>query len=292
MNILVPSGIGDYSWMHSKLSTLGVSLDVVIADEGYPRLTPFLEMLPCVKSIASKKMPFRNLRKASIPPSTSSKALLDRTDCIPMEANTFLEHGNRLEKWLPDMGLDFHYKVDITEAHIAAAEAHARSLLDSPFPFLCIYAANETTCKTWKGWMGKEWADFLHLFRKDIADIPVAFVGAEWDRSLADKVLQVSKQKGTSPIVDLVGKLELGATFHIIRSSAYFVSFPSGLGILANVMRRPTTMFYPKVSEGLMRTWADPETIKSGEFRECLFPAPDALASWLRDDYKLQGKLW
>lgn len=291
MKILVPAGVGDYSWMHSKLSTLGVDLDVVIIDAGHPRLAPFLGMLPCVKSISSKKMSFRDLRKSAIPASTSRKALLSCGGCISIEANTFLENGNRLEGWLPDMALDFHYKVNITNAHIAAAEAQVPTPLTVPFPFLCIYAANISTCKNWGGWMGKEWAEFLQAFRGKIADIPIALVGAEWDRSLADDILDAAKKRGIQ-IVDLVGKLELGATFHIIRSSAYFVSFPSGLAVLANVMNRPpTTMFYPKVDERLMGTWADPETIKSGEFNECLFPAPAEQVKWLRDRYRLQEKL-
>lgn len=288
MKIVVPAGIGDYSWIHSKLSTLGIPFDVIAIGVGEPRLLPFLEILPCIRNTGVRDMSFADLRACAIPAEGTTRAELlaypDNAE-IPVEVNTPLEGGVRLEKCFSDIDVDFHYEINITEEHIEAATE-----LMPKEKFICIFAANELTAKTWSGWLAAEWVEFMLRFKDQIADLPFVIIGAHWDGGLGEKIVDRARRHGVQ-ITDMIGKFHIGASLHVVRSANYTVSFPSGIGVLANVMNCPVTMFYPEGHKSMIGSWGDPKDIASGDLYESVFIPPLQLIDWLRDTYHLQDKL-
>ena len=285
LTVVVPAGIGDFSWIYSKLMTLGIPLRVRGTAAGPPRLVPFLRMFPNVTPLPSVKMSFTTLKRKSIPPHTPKSVLLTASGEVHLEPNTWLESGNRLEDWLPELDTNLHYPLIIAEEAIAEADA---VLPDCPF--VCLFAGNEGTARNWQCWHENEWVEFMVGFRQRIADMPFVLVGAAWDVSMATKIVQRAKQEQLS-IYNLVSTLALPVSLQVIVRSEYFIAFPSGLGILANVMHQPATMFYP--GQSLLRmpgTWCDPATVASHEFRELPFPAPEAMVEWLDNVYDFNSR--
>lgn len=71
----------------------------------------------------------------------------------------------------------------------------------------------------------------------------------------------------------------IGVTIETIRRLDSFVAYPSGLGILGDVLDTPTVMFYwPDFHDPFINTYADPKNVASGRHLNLLFcPPNDAL---------------
>ena len=287
MIIQVPAGIGDFSWIYSKLVTLGEKLNVHVCKGGPARLAPIAELLPNILSIQYGNFGFGELSKRAIPPHTPKKYLFEQPigAAIPMSINRHLEEGYRIEQWLPDVEVNHHYPTVIEDKYVALANSvhHYKD-------YICIFAANKNTCANWNGWMAPEWTEFMVTFRQEVADLPFVLIGANWDIQLGDEITKMAHSRRV-PLVNIIGKTPLAASLHIVRQSKYFVSFPSGMGIMAHVLKQPCTMFYPKALEKMMGTYISPESRDLMRFHELQFCSPRKLVSWLVHNYKLKEKI-
>lgn len=266
VKIKVPSGIGDFSWIYSKLVTLDLNLDVEIPEDGHKRLQPLTDILPCVISSRYGKFNYnQHILPNSIPSDSGTEDILDVAGPIYISANKHLEDGHRIEKFIPDLPIEHHYKVNITDQH--------RARLDGKLPdgrFICIFVANHLAVKSWNAWTEQQWTEFASRARKRTGIEDFVLIGANWDLQMAERVITQFQRFGIK-LRNLVGQLILAESLALIQKSEYFVSFPSGMGIMAEVLEHPTTMMYPEKLTKMIGSWADPKMIEDGTFFETLF---------------------
>jgi hypothetical protein len=293
VNVVVASGIGDFSWAWSKLCNLNCNYHVGIAQTGGPmRLAPFLELLPKVKSHSRVKMDFAQLKAHGVPANTSIDRLTvlrDTEGDVYTEANSHIETGNRIESWLPEIPVDYHYDIHIKPEHAEDALKYC-----IPSPFVVLYTSQISTATTWKGWLPTQWVEFMTEFRKKIGDVYFVIVGAVWDVDMAAQITALAAAKKSKIRVhNLVGQLHIGSTLHLMNLAKYTVAFPSGIAVLCDVICAPATMFWPKILPhiNMVGKFADPESIASHRFYEPFFCEPSGLVNWLRDVYKMKDHL-
>lgn len=217
MKVYVPPGIGDISWIYSKLGHLP-DLEFVIQDSDPRRSSDFVDLLPGVKNLGYEKVPHTTrLPGVDDPPRDGEFAIL----------NHFLETGHTLARVWPELPTNYHYQLNTTDADRAQAEA----VLDGK-PAFGIYCSSRKHRADMKFWDTDDWCRFM-----DKIGGRFVVIGAEYD----DRSAEVAKLTGA---IDTVGKLKIGATIELIRRLDYFFAFPSGLGILADVVKTPCTMWY------------------------------------------------
>ena len=286
----MPPGIGDISWIYSKLAGLGRPLRIEVADSGPRRALPYLKLLPLVKEARYVKTPnpakMRNGDKAR--PWWHPDVLIARAnkgEAIPIDLNGWLEAGNRIEGFMPEAPTVHHYEIVLT------TDCPLRTRLacagDSTWPrFICFYCANSDTVRRWHGWKPAQWAALARMLMQEYDFNGIVLLGAEWDRSFANEVYGVFEVQ----TLNLVGQLELAETLLVLRNALYLVAFPSGIPILATVMSRPTLMFYPESLTGLMTSWVPPDVLQDGTYKAMHFCDPQQVFEWIRDGYRLENR--
>jgi ADP-heptose:LPS heptosyltransferase len=257
-NLMVPSGIGDFSWIYSKFYNLGKKMNLMISKDEPKRLGPYVELLDLVETATNDGPSYYDLKaKAKY---NFSDIVEDNYFCI--EANSHLERGEKLENWFPELKTNYHYPIKLGQ-------------LKLPFDYIVLYTSSMGMIKNWNGWRVSEWITFIHLIKREFGNLPIVIIGAKWDKLLTDKI--VAKARGK--IIDYCGQLHICDTLSLIKGSKYFVSFPSGLGILSNVLDVPTTMFYAEQIKNIMGTWSDPD---SNNFDERLYCDPQKYFRFLK----------
>jgi len=292
LEIQVEPGIGDFSWIYSKLSNIGVPLKVVVPDAKPRRLGQFLELLPNVVDMEYKEpkhVPGRFLTcaiggemYAEMSKAEFLEHCKEKDNLIWFSLNVFLEKSNRLETYLPDVPTNFHYDINISDQAIEEAD----NLLGGKKDYLLLYSSSYKGAAVWKGWNSADWANFINLYREAFGDIDVVLMGAEWDLDHGEAICN-----HVPNILNLVGKTKLDVAIEVIKRSSYFVAFPSGLPVLANVVKKPVWMFYPEHLSGLQYSWACPESIESKDYKASLWVPPQDVIKWLDEEYQMKDKL-
>lgn len=280
LHFLMPSGIGDISWLYSKLVSLGQPMHISVTPGHPQRAVPYLELLPGVTRSDYKGLPTSDVLERGHHPDMTVPQLLERAGAgpMPIQLNTHLEHGRRIETYMPELPVQHHYKIRIPQADTDTA----RELVAPWKRFVTFYCANARTASIWKGWTPADWAEMAALLVPAYQFDGVVLIGADWDISLADEIVPKIQAAGV-PLKNLTGKLSMGASLQVVRDGRYLVAFPSGIPILAAVMRCPVMMFYPKHLEPMQAAFADPEMIVEGTYKGCQFcPAPKAFA-WIKE---------
>jgi hypothetical protein len=286
LEICVAPGIGDFAWVYAKLVTLGLPIKILMAPDG--RLVELGSMLPPVTGVVTGPARFPEIRDKSVDPNISKANFLNLPNPIMIEANSHIESGTRLEKWLPEIELAYHYEIRLKPEHIN--QAHS---LNIPKPYISIFGASDAGVAAYRAfgaWDAEDWGRFMDDCRIRMGIPNFAVVGAQWDKSLADRITEVSKRYGVD-CRNFAGQFHLGTSLQIIKESCYFVGFPSGLSVLAAVLRCKATMFYPGFLYRMIGQWADPETIASNEFHESVYVEPRELTNWILGPFGGKGRL-
>lgn len=247
------SGIGDISWVYSKLVTLNRPLDIVyytipeMANQPLgSRCVPLLQMLPGVRSYRISTLQTRMLRAHN----PVDRDEIDACDEIYCAANTHLEIGRRIEEFLPGVDTNHHYPLNIPEED----RRYARHLTKNIPDYCLLYISSIGGNAHWGGWGADQWAALIYQYRMLIDNKPVLLIGAEWDHDLA-KLLHLPN------MINLVGQTTLGTTLELIKLSRHFIAFPSGLAIMACQLKHPVLMFYPRSLRCLHYSWPPPAMI-------------------------------
>lgn len=272
--ILVPSGIGDFSWTWSKLVTTPHRFHIEYMG-GYPdRLAAFLALLPADRILSIKpNMDYCTRwnergelvcfpRNPGVPPVRKAERLSDlsETELVFLESNTFLEAGNRLEGWLSNEmpETDFHYQIKGALKLSRTAD---------------YFVVNFSSYGTKKAWGYYEVPDAAHIVKfisVYTGWIPL-FVGGEYDDFTRD--VHQYLMEGGSPGISLIGKTpDLLEVIAILQQSQMYFGACSGLMVLSNVFKVPVVTYYPPFTKPpgrhLSGTWHSPATKHIGLFWE------------------------
>jgi hypothetical protein len=250
--ILVPSGIGDFSWLWSKISTTNDSFFVEYADMIPDRLAAFLALLPkekitgwainkkyrCVFDTAALEMAFmpRDHKKIELYSDLAPDVL------NVVEANTHLERGGRIESWLPDLPVtDLHYKIN------GLARGAKRQGI---FP---VHLSSFKVHGYWKYYDIPVWVDMVSAIQQVTGWRPV-FIGGDYD-DFAQACFEKYIERFSA--INLIGCTpDLKSIIPLIQQSKFFMgAVSSGLTMLANVLSIPTASWWPRPK--LPPSWPD-----------------------------------
>lgn len=249
----------------------GEDLDFIIAEDAkHKRAFPFVDILPAVRSAKyGEKEDYEYLAKCGNNYFSDYKEAEKRGMRLFCSANNYLEEGNRLEGFLPDLDTDFHYKIKTT----ATQKKAAKTLLPAG-PYIGIYTSAMLGAQYWNGWQEYEWADFITRFAHNYPGVTPVIYGAKWDTDLSFCVSGLLNQAGV-PHLNIVGKTaDMGTAIECLKIFKHNIGFASGMGILANVLNKPVCMLYPHHLEKLMYSWPCPMSIALNTYVPSLWERP------------------
>jgi len=272
----IPSGIGDVSWILSKLVHVkDREIRLRVAD-GWPhRTVKFLHLFPWITSAEYGNFNYQDIfefQRMNMGKFDTWEQIKELSE-FPMAPNHHLEKGRRLEDWLPDLPTDFHYEIPTTPRDKEMAVHFLRGLRR---PIVGVSAASYRGSSAWKTWDHVGWMDFFRRVKSDLGEFTVLLMGGFWDDLTAS--LSYDLERAGFPCAEIVGKTNIGTAIEILRVLDRYIGFSSGLGILSVVMRQPTFMLWPEHQVELSTSWAPEAMIESREYVAAQWLQPDVIA--------------
>ena len=159
MKIGVPSGIGDFSWMWSKLCHVQNEIEEIEIADGWPyRTQEYVHLCGIKASYGAFAYP-QILLSEKVNNVRSWKDIQNLNyGMVLIEANKHLEDGRRLEEWMPDLPTEFHYPLNVSDSARAIAQ---RSLMHLKGPLLGVSCASYRGSEAWKTWDREQWVNIL-----------------------------------------------------------------------------------------------------------------------------------
>jgi len=275
LKLIVQAGIGDISWIYSKVVNLNIPIEWYVSSNGIQRAHTYLKLLKLTKSVDYINKNFHEIRDASVKANITKQEFLEKAtkEKIYFSVNLWLENGYRIENFIPELETNLHYEITTGKA----ARDMADFIKNKAGKYLTIYCSSYNCIYNWNGWIEKDWKKFLKdIEYKNIFDT-IIIVGASYDTEFA---ASLKKQLNDENVVDLTGKTDLDLTIEILKNTEYLVAFASGIPILANVLKVPCLMLYPNHLKNLIYAWPDKESIKTGEYKGLLFSEKNQAAEW------------
>lgn len=278
-NITVAAGVGDNIWVLQKLIQAQEQFNFIIPGNNPRRGKQVFDLLPQIGTAQyGDPMPFAHIKRKNAQAAFGTWHNIKKFHDFTLEANTHLEHGKRIEQWLPDLPTTFRIDWATTQAD----KYYGATI---PENAIGIYGSAYSTQRAWGFWDEKEWLKLIKLCGPDYTYV---IIGAEWDTDLGRNLMALlAKEK--IKYVNTIGQ-SLGTVIEIMKRLHYFFSFPSGLGILATTVNCPVTMFYPNGRNSgadlrpMINAWAAPEDIESGIYKGCEFCTPEQIFKWCKEN--------
>lgn len=278
------AGLGDSAWILQKLVHSNEKFNFFINSAEPRRGKQIFDLLPQIAHSCEyvPGLPYSVVGPRNIQRTKKYWRQIVDQDFF-LSANEHLESGARIENFLPDLP---------TSYSLPFQTAEWEEMVKSDFPegpYIGIYGSAYSTARSWGMWREDKWLELIQLVRGLISEATFVQIGASWDEDMADNLTKLLVQHQISHI-STIGK-PLGYVIEVMKRLAYAFYFPSGLGILSGLLHRPSVMFYPKSLPRLATTWADPQIIADGSFKECQACEPDVIFRWVRDIYQLKSKI-
>jgi len=255
MIIKLPPGIGDIYWVLQKLSSTGRKFDYQIAQDHTRRGIQIFQLFPhTVNSVKYGRFTSRDVLNGC-PGSTSWEKIKGKRE-VYLSANTWVDSGNRIENWIPDLELqtDLWKHAVITEHDEENATDIAESL---DYNYWVIAPSSIQNANRSGLWNQGLWAKFLKHFPRKTKFL---FVGAEYDE---DMIFSIAHLIGARPHEFCIGE-SLGTVSTLLSSAQGVICRASGLGILSESMATRTCMMYPIHEKKLIKSFASKKHIENG----------------------------
>jgi len=262
----VPAGIGDISWCYSKVSELSKQRQIgfIVCGDQPRRSHPFVNILPRIVNLGYSKLSYvPHIQPNILPPKDTNLAeLKDATYYLGL--NPWLEAGHPLNEAFPHQPTDYHYALHLPHPDTLPAVRMLRSI---PHKKIGLYCSSNRHRPDLGMWTSLQWLEFLRLVKGAYPDAVFVAIGAPYDDK-TNEVADLLVNSGHS-VYRFLNQPPC-QSFRIMETLSYFFAFPSGLGIMADVLRVPCMMWYWanlgewKHMGGLFTSYADPETLQSG----------------------------
>lgn len=273
------AGVGDWVWCAMKLLNTGEKFHIQIPDGTPQRAHGIMNILPqLVESF--EYVPGLNYATVNRNNITNSKRNWHQIgeEKFYLSANVHLEHGRRIEDWLPD--LPTTHRIEYVTTH--EDKQAARLLLPGGGKYIGIYTSAYSNARNWAGWTVTEWIEIVRLFGKGYTYV---IIGAPYDVGIVQELMYVMAAEGFE-YINAIG-VELGGTVEVLKRLSYFLGFPSGLSILNATLGKKGVMFYPANLHLMQNAWADPAMIADGSYKGCQFTAPGKLHEWIEKNVEI-----
>lgn len=271
----VCTGIGDNIWVFQKLINSGQKFEFEIPSTQPQRSKQIFDLLPSIGTARYSNI--RNIdaiNKTCSTNRTNFHSLVDRDYYLSF--NTHLEQGYRIEKVFPDLKTSYKINFDTESQALTASK-----LLFSNAQYFGIYTSKHGNVKHWGGWNLKDWFYFCTSMYAEFPELHFVIIGAEYDGDLSRDLSKKLSEKNI-PHTMLIGE-NLALVVEIMKRLRYFVGFPSGLSVLANVgADTESLMFYPSHLSKMIDTWASIDDIESGYYKGMLFPRVNTAIEYVK----------
>ncbi len=240
LHFVVPPGIGDTWWCYQKFHALRGKRDVSIELCCDPplRSEPFGIMLPGVTSVGYGTRRYGQMLPRILKQDTDLVSLKPGT--YEVSLNPFLDEGRRIETIFPKQETGFHLPLYFTPAELADAK---RLLARAPTKKLIgVYCSSNRMAAADAFWSVSEWVHFLRFVSDCVPNASFVMIGTTWDQKTA-QVSKALRSMPKFPVIDCMNQ-PLAVTLAMIKSMNYFFAYPSGLGIMADNFRVPSTMWF------------------------------------------------
>lgn len=248
---VLPGGIGDCAWALTKIRGIASERPVDVIVSGDPRkevdrrTLPFLKRFPFIRDVSVMDVPVLQNREE---PTNTRGRYVYVSDGVKgpyhfLVPNAVLEEGRRLEDWLPEYPCDWdvfrHFDWGDTE--------RGDELGVGLSPFVAFYLGPESG-NVDEGhnrgfqWEPKQWV----MLGKALEErgMTIAVVGAPYDRSYWERYVKEGVAQEGMTWVDLIGKLEIGETFALLKRAKCFISYQCGLGIVSHYFGQKVVMWW------------------------------------------------
>lgn len=246
LRVALPLGIGDCHWACTKFRALSAMHDNRPVHAYVNRSTNHLTVgyLAMVDVIAeayeSPDAPYDVNRE--LPPNHQHPRWATLDGCRNWNgfdyvavANGWLETGNRLETWWPELETEFSYKLNIPEVTIAKmAPWEDRTLL-----YLSGVGPNYGFHRN--TWSVAHWARVIQQLNTNGVEPVLVGANTKDDKTYRDQVVAAAKDL---EFCDLVGQTSLPEYCQIIRTARSWTGLNSGGGIVAAMLGTPTVMLW------------------------------------------------
>lgn len=253
--ILLPPGIGDSFWsivkMQSFLKSKGLSLpDCGIAAgrdkrdkyKGHIRSVPFLKLFPFINATED----FIPMKKMEDGKDLWREAYADKGRTIfeniygfdyLLSYNGNLRHGKKLKDIDPDLECNWYPPMFVSLDQSKFKE----KCIKQYGKYICVYLPLYGHYTKWlKEFSLDDIIKSINRITRENGTVPV-LMGAQWDAD--DVTLQKAKKK-IKKLVDLIGKTTIDQAFGCLTGSQLVIGFPSGLTIMATVLKCKTLMIW------------------------------------------------
>jgi len=259
IKIGVPSGIGDISWLISKLINAPQSRIMIEVADGWPyRAEDYIRLLGSKFEFGGYgDFEYRDILSfEQLNPYTSWNDVVARgAGRFLLQPNHHLERGKPLHTYLPDLHTSYHYALRTTPQMHERALALLRGV---PKPRVGLSAASYRGAVAWKTWGYDEWVD---LIKRVVAEgFAVVLLGGSWDD------LTRGLEGCNSGVYNIVGRTTFGEAVEVHKLLDFYIGFSSGLGIIRTVLGLPTYMLWPSHQQPLSISWADPIDLATGRY--------------------------
>jgi hypothetical protein len=281
----VPPGIGDISWCYSKVADIAKRRPVGfrICDNMPQRASDYVDLLPNITNLGYTAGTFPEL---TVPRMTRLADLSKLEDGeYGLFLNKYLEEGHKLADIHPEQATDYHYEMNIPER----CKSKAKEFLDAMKggPRIGFYASSHQHRAEFEFWSAQEWAIFMGIIAGLFPGCSLIALGADYDDRTKDAYAAL-KNNGFN-VTSAVGQAEIGTSIEIIRGLDFLFAFPSGLGILADVVDTPCQMWYwfKEEQKRFPNTYADPKNIESGRHMNLYYASvPDSVTFFVNNGFK------
>jgi len=282
-------GIGDTIWLFMKLINQEEKFHWKIGDgspqrghqifELFPQLVESFEYIPRSGYNKIKRNAFNGKWKKT-------------PETFYLEANSHLEAGYRIEKFLSDLKTTFKLEYATTKKDETTAldilcsystPTKVGLIYSFEHPLIGIYTSAYSNARHWGGWEAKEWLELIGLIKNYNRDYKFVLIGAEYDIGIPAEIMAALPK---DDYINTVGQ-PLSVVIEILKRLDAFIAFPSGLSIINETCgAKKTLMMYPPHLVNLMNAWPDPERIENNSYKGCLFTDPKNIFNWMLEYWK------
>jgi len=249
MKIGVPAGIGDASWIISKLINAPEwpNIEFIIAGGEPYRTKPLFDMVG-VKSVYGlfnyeEILTFEHLHPYVTWKDISSNGF----GVFYLQPNMHLQRGELLSNYLPDLKTDYHYKLKIPS--ITKKDYYNRLTHGQ---WIGISAASYRGHQAWSTWPMAKWQRLCDMLMSD--GYKICLLGGSWD----DLTRSLNRYLNNR-CLNLVGQTTFQEACAVHKMLDYYIGFCSGLGVIRTVLDLPTIMLWPSHMGAHMYSWSDPQ---------------------------------
>lgn len=255
ITIDTPQGIGDLIWVYRKLSLyydkINVNVLVVEHSPVQERSKDFLKTLDRIGEINFKKVSCRDYDRVA-------KGFYKVGD-IRQEysVNAWLEQGTHIDS-IDNYNVNWDINLKV-----------GKPCIDKEYILLYISGCNHN----YRNYQmrPKEWADIAVSVCNKIGIGKCVLIGAQYDKEMLSSINKAIANRIKTIVAT---NYSIQDTSGVIAGSTYFISYQSGLCMIAEELSVPTLMVYFPENRKMVSAWIRKNNLEIGLFKSVFFGEP------------------